>query len=241
MSVLRVFSLLAVGALVAGCTTIPPISAITASGRTTTRSFDLAGFTRLAVGSAFTVDVTAADAYKVEITIDERLLDRLDVRVAGDTLHIGLKPGTSITDPATMQAVVTLPALRGLNLSGASRGVIGRFSSDHGLEVTVSGASRLSGDIACGDARFAVSGASRVELTGSAGALRANVSGASTLALDDFPAADADMEASGASRASVNVRGKLNATASGASTVLYTGDPTSVRENTSGASTVRSK
>ncbi len=241
MSVFRFFSLLAVGVLVAGCTTIPTIRTITSSGRNETKSYDLAGFTKVNVSSAFTAEVTRAGGYKVEVTVDDSLVDRLDIRVSGDTLYIGLKSGTSIMGAAKMAAVVTLPELTGLDLSGATRTTVSGFSSDKGLNVTVSGASRLSGDIAAGDARFNVSGASRVELSGSAGDLRATVSGASTLALDDFPAADANVDASGASRATVNVRGRLDASASGASTILYTGAPTSVRENTSGASTVRSK
>lgn len=241
MSLVRIFCLVTVAAAAAGCTTIPSFEGIRATGRTQTTDFDLAGFTRLEVSSAFTVDVTQSEAYRVEITIDDSLINRLDVRVSGDTLHIGLRSGTSILGSATMKAVVTMPELAGLELSGATRGAISGFSSDRGLSVTVSGASRLSGDIDCGDARFDVSGASRLELTGAAKDLRVDASGASTVALDDFEAVEAIVDASGASRATVNVSDRLNATASGASTVLYTGDPISVRENTSGASSVRSK
>ena len=241
MSALHVISLLVIGLLIAGCVTFPSISGVTSSGRDETKSYDLDGFTKVNVSSAFTADVARATAYKVEVTVDSSLLDRLDVRVSGDTLYIGLKSGTSIRGAATMRAVVTMPELGGLNLSGATTTTISGFDSNKGLEVTVSGASRLSGDITCGNTRFNVSGASRVELAGAAGDVQANASGASTLALDDFRATDVNVDVSGASRATVNVRGTLDASASGASTVLYTGDPTSVREHTSGASTVRSK
>lgn len=240
MSVYRIFCLAAIMTLMGGCM-IPSIATITGSGGTETRSFDLSGFTKLEVGSAFTVDVTQSGDYSVEVTVDDSLLDRLEVRASGDTLHIGLKSGTSIRGPVTMRAAVSMPELRGLDLSGATRGAVSGFRSDRGLSVSVSGASRLSGDITCGDARFDVSGASRVELTGAAAGLRVNASGASTVTLDDFPAADSDVEARGASRASVNVHGRLNATASGASTVHYGGKPSSVRQNTSGGSSVKGK
>ncbi len=223
-----------------GCAMISPINFITPAGRTTTRSFDLAGFNKLEVSHAFTVDITQADAYRVEITIDNNLLDRLDVRVSGDTLYIGLQPVT-IRGSATMQAVVAMPALQSLKLSGATRGTLHGFTSRQALDVTVSSASRLTGDIVCEDARLDVSGASRIELAGAGKNVRAIVSGASTLSLDAFPAVDVDVEASGASRATVNVSGRLTATASGASTILYTGEPVAVRENVSGASTVRPK
>lgn len=241
MLAFRIFCLFTIAALVAGCVGIPSISTVRGSGRTETKSFDLAGFTKLNVSNAFTVAVTQSEAYKVEVTVDDNLIDRLDVRVSGDTLHIGFKPGTNTLGYATTKAAVTMPELVGLELSGATTSTISGFSSRKSLDVEVSGASTLKGDIACGDARFEVSGASRAELTGAAQDLRVNASGASTAALDDFPAADADVEVSGASHATVNVSGRLKATASGASTILYTGDPTSVVKNTSGASTVKSK
>ncbi len=241
MLAFRVFCLMMIGILVAGCVGIPSINTIRSSGRTETKSFDLVGFTKLNVSSAFTVDVTQSEAYKAEVTIDENLIDRLDVRVSGDTLYIGLKSGTSIIGSATMKAVVTMPQLTGLVLSGATRTTVSGFSSKRNLDANVSGASTLKGDIVCGDARFEGSGASRVELTGAAQDLGVVVSGASTAALDGFSVVDAEVEASGASRATVNVSGKLRAKASGASTVLYTGDPASVVEDTSGASTVKSK
>lgn len=241
MSAFRIFCLVTIGILMVGCVGIPSITTIRGSGRTETKSLDLAGFTKLNVSSAFTVDVTQSETYKVEITVDDNLVERLDVRVSGDTLYVGLKPGTSMIGSATMKAQVTMPELTDLKLSGATSGAISGFSSGKSLDVEVSGASKLKGDIACGDARFEVSGASRVELTGAAQDLRVVASGASTAALDGFPAVDVEVEASGASRATVNVSGKLRAKASGASTVLYTGDPNSVVEDASGASTVKSK
>lgn len=241
MSTFRILCLIMIGVLVAGCVSLPSITTIRGTGRAETKNFDLAGFTRLDISSAFTADVTQSAAYKVEVTVDENLMDRLDVRMSGDTLHIGLKTGTSIIGSAILKAVVTMPELAGLELSGATRTTIAGFDSGKSLNVNVSGASTLKGDIVCGDARFEISGASRAELDGAAQNLRVNVSGASTAALEGLPAAAAEVEASGASRATVNVSGKLRAEASGASTILYTGNPSSVVEDTSGASTVKSK
>ena len=58
------------------------------------------------------------------------------------------------------------------------------------------------------------------------------------LRVEDFVVEDADVEVSGASRATVYVTGRLDVDASGASRVDYLGDPILGRIDTSGASSV---
>ena len=132
----------------------------------------------------------------------------------------------------------TLPTLAGLDASGASRAGVTGFRSDRNVQINASGASEIRGDMETGDLAADVSGGSTLQLTGRGSAVRATASGASTIDLREFATGDADVEASGASRIDVNTSGTLNAKASGASTVHYTGNPTLGRVDESGASTV---
>jgi hypothetical protein len=149
-----------------------------------------------------------------------------------------MKPGLRLFTGATREAEVTLPELTGLDLSGACHGAITGFSSTKALDVDLSGASHLLGNIDAGDAWFDVSGASQVNLSGSARDVVIDASGASQVKLADFPVDDATVEASGASKVTVNPSGRLDADASGASRVHYLGDPTLGDIDTSGASDV---
>jgi hypothetical protein len=63
-------------------------------------------------------------------------------------------------------------------------------------------------------------------------------SGASDVDLVDFAVQSADVQASGASKVTVHVTGRLNVEASGASHVRYRGNPNLGRVDTSGASSV---
>lgn len=244
MSAVRLFSVFALLVLVAGCVYIPGAGSVNirGSGNTVTKDYDLAGFTRVAAGSAFQVEVNQGEQFAVAITVDDNLVEHLDVEKSGDTLRIYLQPRVSLSfTRITLKASVTMPKLEGLELSGATRTVVSGFESEGPLDVEVSGASTLRGDIGCDRARIEASGASTVELEGAATDANLEASGASTLRLDDFPVTNANVNVSGASRANVNVSGKLNGEASGASTVQYTGNPSSVKVNTSGASSVREK
>lgn len=215
---------------------------LTGSGRTTTQDYDFSDFTKVSVSSAFQAEITQGDSYATSVTVDDNVVQHLDVRVDGDTLRIGLKPMVSLgLGNVTLRAQVTMPDLDGLDLSGATRTQVRGFSNTKPANVEVSGASQLRGDMTTGEMRMGASGASTVELTGSTGRLDVEASGASTVRLQDYASQNAVVRASGASNVTVNTSGRLTGEASGASTVSYTGNPESVQVDTSGASNVRQR
>lgn len=215
---------------------------LTGSGRTTTTDYDFSDFTKVSVSSAFQAEITQGESYATSVTVDDNIVEYLDVRVDGDTLHIGLKPRVSLGfRNTTLRTEITMPDLDGLDLSGATRTQVRGFSNTKPASVEISGASQLRGDITTGEMRMRASGASTVELNGSTGRLEVEASGASTVRLQDFTSQDTNVEASGASNVTVNPSGRLTGEASGASTVSYAGNPTSVQVDTSGASNVRQR
>jgi Putative auto-transporter adhesin, head GIN domain len=224
--------------LLAGCGGFGMFSGITGSGNLVTRQFQFTGFSGVDAGSAFQVDLSRGDKFSVSVTADDNLVQDLEVAVSGNRLHLGLKPNVNVRN-ATMKAVITMPALAALRLSGATRTTVAGFNSGQPLDVDISGASNLRGEIHTGDARFDVSGASGVELEGNAANLRCQASGASHADLERFRCKDATVDSSGASRVTLNASGKLDLEASGASSVRYVGQPADVKARASGASSIR--
>jgi hypothetical protein len=177
-------TLLAVTSILIAMTGCVPIviggrDAILGSPEIETREFDPKDFDHIETGYAFELDVVRAETYAINITMNENLFDHLDISRRGSTLVITLTPNFNYSN-ITQKASVTMPKLRGLRLSGASRGRMSGFSSSETIEFSLSGASSLDiEDVAAGDARFDVSGASRItgDITIADGDF--NVSGAS--------------------------------------------------------------
>ena len=237
----RLVGVLVVLGLVAGCT-FNGGSVLTGSGRATTRDYDFTGFTKVSVGSAFQAEITRGESFTTSVTVDDNLVQYLDVRMDGSTLHVGLKPSLNLGfRNTTLRAKVTMPDLQGLDLSGATRTQVSGFSNTSAADVEISGASQLHGDLTTGELRMRASGASTVEISGATDALDVEASGASTVRLDNFTSKDTQTRASGASNITVSASGRLTGEASGASSVRYIGSPASVQVNTSGASSVRQK
>jgi hypothetical protein len=237
-----------------GCTGLDRIAG---SKTLETRSFDFYGFNRIEVSNTFEVNITQSDTFKVSVTLNDNLFDVLDISMRGDTLLVRMKPFTSFVN-TTQQATISMPDLKALTVSGASRGVITGFQSNGFLileasgasrmelndiknadtNIQVSGASRLAGSLVTTDATFEISGASSIELNGSATSAEADVSGASRAKLASFVIQDASIVASGASSADVEVNGVLDIELSGASNLTYGGSPKLGRVDVSGASSM---
>ncbi len=251
--VLAVLGILA-GAI--GCGTLP--GSVTGSGHPETRTFDLTGFTGVQAAAAFQVEISRAEAYKVQVTADDNLWDVLDISVSGSSLRLRTKSGVSLVN-STLKASVTMPSLRIVDLSGASRAEAtgflagddfnGTLSGASSLDAQdmklgsatfdISGASRVSGtSITFNTARFVISGAGLVRLAGSGQSASVAASGGSQAILNELALQDVSVNLSGGSQARVNARNITSADLSGGSTLRYADSPTMGKVQTSGGSSI---
>jgi len=257
-------AVLVVAVMSAGCDTDGPIR-IGVNEEVITEEMDFSGFMSVNAGSAFEVEITRSDSFSVIIRAEESLFDYVEVTKSGSELKIYLNPRHIFTDftigEKTLKAEITMPAIDELRLSGASRGTITGFKSRNDFTIDISGASRLeivdcefgnadievsgasevSGNITTGDIEFEVSGASSAKLSGTADEIVLDVSGASKADMTDFPVQDADIELSGASEATLNVKRRLDIELSGASRLYFYGNPDIGKQDVSGASTIKHK
>ena len=234
IAAILIIALLANGLLV-GCGGI-----LTGSGNLKTEEYSFSDFNKVEISSAFNFEISKSSSYSVSVTADDNIIEKVRVTKEGDILKIGLQPFIRLGS-VTLRANVVMPQLHGLDVSGASRGTVSEFSSIEDIDIKVSGASRVTGDITGGDAEFDISGASSIQLEGSATNIVADVSGASSFDLSSFKVNNANIDISGASTGTVNLSGRLDADLSGASKLSYIGEPTMGNVNTSGASTLSKK
>lgn len=201
---------------------------------------DLRDFEKLDIAGGFYVEVKQGETYAVEVDGRQRDVDALNVRREGNTLKIGYRDGFRILgrQHRSVNVRITIPKLTGVNFAGAVNANVRGFDQNTDLDIDLVGASvatftSLNAKIVTAD----VVGASTLTLLGSAARLEADISGASKLRAFSLKALEADVEAVGASNASVYAVQKLRATATGASHVGYKGEAT-VDENATVGSSV---
>lgn len=209
--------------------------------RAQSRTFDLKNFDRLDLGHAFQIEVRQGSTFKVTAEGEQKDLDDLDASVSGRTLKIRFKDsGKWQNRRERTRIAITMPTLRGLNLSGATQSTVEGFNNLDEVDLDISGASSSRIALTAKKVNVDVSGASSVTLTGKANQMEGDISGATSFRASEFEVNNARVDVSGASTAKLFVTNGLVAEASGASSVRYRGKA-SVQANTSGASSVRSE
>lgn len=145
-----------------------------------------------------------------------------------------------------------------LDLDAYSASVIDVKASAKEVSIEASKASHIKAELATDDLDCEFSGASAITLLGQVTDADIEISGASTLRADKLRAAELEIECSGASKAyvlgvncttkasgashiNVECLSMLNATASGASSIIYSGDCVVNTISNTGASSIRKK
>jgi hypothetical protein len=219
----------------AGCLYRPPL--LVGSGKIVGESYELANFDRLSVQNTFDVTVLQGEGFAVEVSADDNVMEYIRVVQHENELRIGLSEPLQL-EAASLVVVVHLPVLTSASVSGASKLRLKSLEADR-LELDISGASQLEGNVTADELVLNLSGAAHAKLSGQAKTLMASVHGASSARLSQLVVSDSStVEATGASTAHVRTDGQLAMSASGASHVSYSGSPNVTRSSSSGASSI---
>jgi len=226
-------------------------------------------FNKVHVGSAITLYLSQGKEQAVAVSAEEeKYTAKIRTEVRDGELRIYVENGAWNGwnwGNRNLRAYVTVTSLGGLEASGASTVKISDpLVVENNFSLELSGASNLkaSGGItgnnmdfqidgasdfkqttikASGDVKFNLSGASQANIDGGSSGLKIEVSGASDFKGYGFTTENCRVEASGASSVSITVNKKLDAQASGASSVGYKGEAVITNLDVSGASNVKKR
>ena len=167
--------------------------------------------------------------------------DKINTYVSNGELHIELETSRLrwVTINHNFKIYISAPTLKSIHASGAVNFVLVDILNGEDIKLKFTGASDMVGKIECDELNADFSGASDLELNGKAKSLVAKFSGASSMKSAAFLSNDANLHASGASTIKVGVSTSIKAVASGASTIIYYGSPSTKDNNASGASSIK--
>ena len=204
-----------------------------------TRTFNNTDFNELNILSALDVHLTQGNTYSVKAVGKTEDLEKVLVTQQGDELTVGLKGGLLRTGKIVMH--ITLPTLRNIDISGSvTMSTTNDFTAANDFSADISGASKLTMSLIANKASFDISGTGYVNISGKINKLEVDLEGGSNADMMNLTATEASIQASGASKARVNVTGSIEAEASGASSIEYSGNPTVRKSETSGVSKIKS-
>ena len=152
------------------------------SGVLTTEERDVSDFTEIEISSVVQAKISYGANYAVTIEADDNIIGRVETKVWGGRLTVGLDGNSNVED-ITIRATIVLPKLNAFRASGAARAEVAGFDqAGEELEIRVSGAASTN---------FARGRYDRLDV---------RASGAAKLDADDLKVNEIKIEAAGASR-----------------------------------------
>lgn len=194
-------------------------SGVRGSGTPKSEQRNVSSFSKIDACGAVNLEVTAQKDFSVTVESDDNLLQYIKTEANGDTLKI-FSEGR-ISAKSKINVKISMPELTDLDISGASNALATNVKTD--------------------SLQAEASGASKIKIDGMVKSFHADASGASKIDAEGLQTENADVDSSGASSIMVSPSNDLNADASGASSVYYTGEPKNIKQTASGASSVKKK
>ena len=191
-------------------------------------------FKKIEVSGAANVVFTQSDTLKLKVVADEKEINNIFTIIENETLVIKAKG--SFTH--SYKIYVSGNSLNQITSSGASKFTSTNTITSDSLSIDVSGASDVVLKVNTKAIDVMLSGASGVNVEGNTQTLYSTVSGASALKAYKLNAAITNVTASGASSAKVFANDKINANATGSSTIKFKGEPKEVSAEASSSSSI---
>ncbi len=162
--------------------------------------------------------------FAVSVKIDQNLLERVITTVDQGRLEISIDGGNLGEHLPGPNVIVSMPALRDVELNGSGRIAAGEFDEDEAVSVELSGAGEVSwsGDAPSLDALL--NGNGELTLSGSATTVTYHLVGAGTLDAKALTARGAGIEVQGSGKVTATVDGRVDATVEGTGTIDLLGN-----------------
>lgn len=235
MNRLQTLFIAAITALAVGLSSCG-IDCMKGNGVEATENRELDEFSKIDLGGAYKL-VLRQDSSVQSLTInaDENLLPYIKTEVRNNRLRV--YSDEDICDEVVI--AISMKELTDIEASGAVEiEMTNRFvTSEFGLDVSGAVEARLN--IEAQKIRTELSGAGEIEYQGKADEHKVSISGAGELKAADLVVNKYDIDVSGAAECSIHVLRELDVQASGASSIVYRGNPTEINQNVSGAGSVK--
>lgn len=179
------------------------------------QTLDLAGFDRIEIAGVYDLDVRVGPDFSITLTGPAYEMDRVEASVENGALVLDQRKRKKREKKRNqrdgVEAVITLPSLTALKVSGVVDGQVADVDSDR-FDLNLSGV----GDIT---------------IDGECGVLDARVSGVGDLSARNLECREADVRVSGVGSASVFASDEIDARISGMGDIDVYGSPEQVRKN----------
>jgi hypothetical protein len=231
---------MAIAALsIAACSQAQMRPNVRGNGNVVTKERKVESFTGVRVSSAIDLYLKQGDNESMSVEADENLHEYIITEVKGGVLNV--YADANIRDAEKRIVYVTMKEVNSVKTTSAGD-VVGQtpVKTDR-LELSTSSAGDIKLEVYAREIDLNISSSGVITLTGEAEKLNGDLSSAGDLNAYELLVKEADLSASSAGNADINVSERIRARASSAGDINYSGNPKYVDAHSSSAGSIRKR
>lgn len=216
-----------------------------AQGAGGSRTFAVADFSKVDLKGSDDVRIAVGPAFSIRAEGPTKLLDQLDIRKDGATLHVGRVRNAGFrwgSSDGKLTIYVTMPAIEGAGVAGSGDLTVDKVTGDD-FDAGVAGSGDLTiAALRTTSAALSIAGSGSITATGQVQSLRASIAGSGDVSAKGLKASRADVSIAGSGDVTADVTGpaEVNLMGSGSAT-LGAGAQCKVKKMGSGQANCGSK
>lgn len=230
---------LAFSLIAASCVVALPFGGISGNGKVISSPLSLSSFDSIKNMSSAKVRVTRGAFSRATVSIDENLLDSLDIRVENGVLIISVQPGRSIFNYREFTVDAVLPSLSSAGVYGSGDIEISGKMGGRSVSLTIAGSGDISGEFDADTLNAIIQGSGSIDLAGTARSFTGTIQGSGSVRANRFTATDAKAGIYGSGSCTLRVERNLDAAIFGSGSIYYYGSPVIVSQVDKGSGKLR--
>ncbi len=204
---------------------------------TTTRT--VTDFDNIAVSGSFNVTLIKGKAGTITIEASSNLMEAIETNVEDGLLKIKFKKGWNIRTYKKINITVTFESISGVSLSGSGSVTSTDEIIANNLDLKVSGSGNMKLKLFTNQLTAAISGSGNLKLHGETTIVNCSISGSGNLNATNLKATITNAKVSGSGNVKIQALEEIHAKVSGSGNILYSGNPSIIKANSSGSGDVK--
>lgn len=195
------------------------------SSHVSTRNFSASNINELYVSDVFKVLVSFSETEEsVQVEANDNLHSIIEIHQLNNRLIVGLKKNSSISGKPVLNVNIKTASLSKVIAEGAAQVKFDNSLETNRLDVEITGAAEVSGNVKVEKLVANITGASHLDISGESNSFYIDALGASEMKGFEFETNSLKADLYGGCSVSLVVNEKLDVSAEGASSVYYKGN-----------------
>lgn len=223
------------------CFTLTAQKTIKGDGNQVTKTRSVGDFDKIAVSGHFKVTLEKGKEGDITIKGEGNIIEKLETTVNDGVLKIKFKKGLNFRSHKTIYLTIGYQDIEGVSLSGSGEVVCNDLINAKDLNLSLSGSGNFKLNVESTNLDASISGSGNMSLTGNSNNFSTGISGSGNMNAQKLTAQVVNAKISGSGNVKVNAVNEINAKTSGSGNIIYSGNPTIIKANSSGSGSIQKR